>query len=361
MTKVLLIAGHGKRPNGSFDPGATGFISEGEHRYFRDTFFPAMKKYAPDNWEFHTAYNVFARGNLAQLAQGYDLVLEFHFDAAGSAARGGHLIIHPNARITTVIRRIRDVIGEMVGVRFSLNGERGFSGRTNLANPNRAHAAGLNYALLELGFGTNQEDARILREYVDDYARELVAAITQEDFKPTNPQKQAQSIPSEPKSISQLADEVNAGRWGVGEERRRKLEEAGHDYRAVQNEVNRRAGIEPERTEPSFVRLVVDGSFGPLTTRRLQEVLGTEVTGIIGGQSRHAITNNIHSVQFGTGGSMVVREMQRRLNVTVDGSFGPQTLRALQRRMGTQVTGAISPSNSAVVKELQRRLNRGTF
>lgn len=89
--------------------------------------------------------------------------------------------------------------------------------------------------------------------------------------------------------------------------------------------------------------------------------MGTQVTRIIGGQSRHPITNNIAAVQFGTGGSMLVREVQRVLEVTVDGSFGPNTLRALQRRMGTPETGEISRTNSAVVKELQRRLNLGMF
>ena len=109
---------------------------------------------------------------------------------------------------------------------------------------------------------------------------------------------------------------------------------------------------------------MIDGSFGPATTRRLQEVLGTQVTGAIGGQQRTAITENIASVQFGSGGSMVVREMQRRLNLPSNqrgGLFGPLTLRALQSRMGTPVTGAISRTNSAVVKELQRRLNQNRF
>jgi len=112
---------------------------------------------------------------------------------------------------------------------------------------------------------------------------------------------------------------------------------------------------------PQVTQLAIDGSWGPATTRRLQQVLGTPADGVISGQYRNAITNNIHSVRFGTGGSLMVREMQRRLSVRVDGYFGPITLRALQRRMGTPVTGAISRTNSAVVKELQRRLNQNRF
>lgn len=42
------------------------------------------------------------------------------------------------------------------------------------------------------------------------------------------------------KSISQLADEVIRGDWGNGNERKRRLQAAGYDYNAVQAEVNRR-------------------------------------------------------------------------------------------------------------------------
>ena len=120
----------------------------------------------------------------------------------------------------------------------------------------------------------------------------------------------------------------------------------------------------PAPKAPIYTILKVDGSWGPATTRRLQQVLGTQVTGTIGGQVRNSITANIHSVQFGTGGSMVVREMQRRMGFTgrdVDGLFGPKTLTALQRRMGTPPTGAISPRGSAVVTAMQRRLNENRF
>lgn len=120
-------------------------------------------------------------------------------------------------------------------------------------------------------------------------------------------------------------------------------------------------GVEVAAPKPSFTKLSVDGAWGPATTRRLQQVLGSTVDGIISGQSAHAITRNIAGVRFGTGGSNLVRAMQRRMNVSADGSFGPGTLKALQRRMGTPVTGAISKSGSTVVKELQRRLNNNTI
>ncbi len=48
------------------------------------------------------------------------------------------------------------------------------------------------------------------------------------------------SPPPPEKSVGELADEVLAGMWGNGDERRERLTAAGYDYTAVQAEVNRR-------------------------------------------------------------------------------------------------------------------------
>ena len=48
------------------------------------------------------------------------------------------------------------------------------------------------------------------------------------------------------KPISQVADEVIAGKWGNGDERKQKLESAGYSYALVQAEVNRKLNTTPE-------------------------------------------------------------------------------------------------------------------
>lgn len=44
---------------------------------------------------------------------------------------------------------------------------------------------------------------------------------------------------TEKKTVEELANEVLAGKWGNGDERKRLLTESGYDYNAVQDEVNR--------------------------------------------------------------------------------------------------------------------------
>ena len=48
---------------------------------------------------------------------------------------------------------------------------------------------------------------------------------------------------NEKKSIKEIALEVKAGKWGNGEERKKKLIDAGYDYEQVRKEVNRLYGI----------------------------------------------------------------------------------------------------------------------
>lgn len=120
--------------------------------------------------------------------------------------------------------------------------------------------------------------------------------------------------------------------------------------------------IDPEQYfKQSLVNLTVDGSWGGQTTRALQSVLGTPVDGVISNQVKNRVTENIHSVTYGKGGSLLIKKMQQVLKVRIDGYIGEETTKALQRRMGTPVTGGISKKGSAVVKEMQRRLNENRF
>lgn len=105
--------------------------------------------------------------------------------------------------------------------------------------------------------------------------------------------------------------------------------------------------------------LAIDGSWGPATTRRLQEVLNCAIKdGIISGQIKNRANQSIPSIQFGHGGSDVIRALQALLGVPLDGNFGPLTCLALQKRMTTIQDSIISPVSDCV-KEMQRRLNAG--
>ncbi|SFB91074.1 LysM domain-containing protein [Alkalibacterium subtropicum] len=215
-------------------------------------------------------------------------------------------------------------------------------------------AKGRDFNVIDLEHANPKVDARTLQ------IGQMINIPGKEEERATEEEKKSPAYHGN--SIQKYLESI--GEDGSFAARKRRAEELGiKGYKGTAAQNLQLLGIIRDGNKPpqNVAKIAVDGSWGQATTKRLQQVLGTPVTGLIGGQSRHAVTNNIPSVRFGTGGSAVIREMQRRLKVTVDGSFGPGTLRALQRRMGTPVTGAISRTNSSVVKEMQRRLNENRF
>jgi hypothetical protein len=109
--------------------------------------------------------------------------------------------------------------------------------------------------------------------------------------------------------------------------------------------------------------LAVDGSWGPATTRALQELMGTTVDGVISHQYKQSGVNypGLHSAQWDDSliGSNLIRAMQAVLGIEQDGLCGRDTITALQQRMGTGVDGVISTPYSNMVAEMQRRLKAG--
>lgn len=115
--------------------------------------------------------------------------------------------------------------------------------------------------------------------------------------------------------------------------------------------------------EESTVKAIsVDGVWGPELTKRLQEIFKTGVDGVISDQpmSNKKYCAGIAAAEWSgklSGGSDLIKAMQRWAGVTADGYIGPQTIRALQKKLGTPVDGVISYP-SAMVRALQEWCNR---
>ena len=118
----------------------------------------------------------------------------------------------------------------------------------------------------------------------------------------------------------------------------------------------------------SSAKISEDGWWGPKTTTRLQQYLGTPVDGIVSNQyaTYKAKNPGLQSNTWqwksnpGKNGSDMVRALQRKLGVTADGFIGPNTIKALQKKLGTSQDGCCS-GPSDVVKALQKALNNNKF
>lgn len=128
---------------------------------------------------------------------------------------------------------------------------------------------------------------------------------------------------------------------------------------------------EAQPAEPSApssgAELDVDGLWGPATTLALQKALDAPYKdGIISRQQsaqRKYLAACVDGWEWGTGyaeGSQTIELLQRKVGAPADGVMGPNTVRYLQKHLGTFIDGYLDDP-SPCVKEMQRRLNAGTF
>lgn len=116
---------------------------------------------------------------------------------------------------------------------------------------------------------------------------------------------------------------------------------------------------------PKPPKLDVDGFAGTATTRALQALAGNPQDGVISGQPKsirttesigRVLDKHWPTIQYGSGGSLVIAWLQKQCGVKVDRFFGRQTVSALQRKLGVSVDGSPGPRT---VKALQQAINNG--
>lgn len=124
--------------------------------------------------------------------------------------------------------------------------------------------------------------------------------------------------PAEPdasKSITDIANEVLAGSWGNGDDRKNRLEAAGYDYQTVQNEVNRLAGKtstpKPSKSVTEVAKEVINGQWGNGSDRRIAlenagynySEVQNKVNELVGGSSSDltSVARDVIAGKYGNG------------------------------------------------------------
>ena len=64
------------------------------------------------------------------------------------------------------------------------------------------------------------------------------------------------------KSNAEIANEVIAGKWGNGAERKERLTDAGYNYSEIQEIVNGKLGVNPNKSVDEIAREVIHGDWG---------------------------------------------------------------------------------------------------
>lgn len=96
-------------------------------------------------------------------------VLELHMDSGVASARGAHVIIDADFEPDAYDKALAAFISSIFPGRSNT-----IVKRNNLANPNRAQAAGINYRLMECGFISNAGDVEIFNSKMDEIAKGIL-------------------------------------------------------------------------------------------------------------------------------------------------------------------------------------------
>ena len=306
MAHLYYIAGHGDG-----DPGAVGNGYQEAERV--RALASALKSAGGDQVTIlDTNRNWYADGGINNLSIPKDAcLLEGHMDSGVSTARGGHVIIKGGYQADEYDVALANMLSEILPGRADM-----IVGRSDLANPRRAAARGINYRLVEFGFITNATDVEIFCKNINEIAAEVVKCF----------------------SITPTGNRVEI------------------------------SSQQPTTAAPGV--LAIDGSCGPATVRKWQSVMSTIVDGVISGQLiPDQVTYwrpNLYDgcVTYGGYGSDLIRAVQIQLRLegrysgSIDGLLGPATIRGIQAHYGLAQDASFGP---ATVRALQTALNQGRF
>ncbi len=249
--KLYIIAGHGAGDNGACK---NGFQEAERVRVLAQR----IKDFGGDNVMLHDfALNSYKSNTIGKgLVPKGSLILELHLDSAISkSAKGGHIIIHKKFNADNYDNALAKMISTMFPGRSKT-----IVGRSDLANVNRAANMGYNYRLMECCFISNADDIAKFNANMDELAKKILGcfgiAIKETEKKP---------VATTLKTLSEVAQEVLNGKWGNGEERKKKLTDAGYDYNKVQAEVNKLVNgttAPAKKSNEEIAREVIAGKWG---------------------------------------------------------------------------------------------------
>lgn len=251
MKKLYVIPGHGAGDNGACKNG----FKEAERVR---TLAQKIKDFGGADVELCDFKLNSYRSNLIGkgLVPKDSLILELHLDSSiFKTAKGGHVIIHKEFKPDNYDEALAKMISDMFPGRSEI-----IVGRTDIANVNRSASKGYNYRLMECCFISNADDIKKFNANIDELAKGILSCfdITANET-------------TEKKSITEVAKEVIAGKWGNGATRKNKLTQAGYDYIKVQAEVEKllKGNSTPKKkSNEEIAREVILGKWGNGAVRK---------------------------------------------------------------------------------------------
>ena len=169
----------------------------------------------------------------------------------------------------------------------------------------------------------SQKDAYIQR--AQKWYDQMVNGTASSETKPSQPAK---------KSISEVAKDVIAGKYGNGADRQKKLEAEGYNYAEVQAEVNRQLGVTTtaKKSIDEIAQEVINGKWGNGNDRKNRLTQA--------GYDYNAVQSKVNALLGASGGS-TMSARQFALEVWNEGKHGTgATRQAEAKRLGVDYNEA---------------------
>ena len=251
----LVICGHGQGKN-VYDSGAVNrSLNITEAKKVRE-LASLMAQHATKT-HFITDKNVYDFKNIVSISKGYESVTELHFNSFNGQAQGTEVLIKEGFTPDSLDTALKNVLEKYFKAR-------GFKFVDWLYNANAMANTGISYRLIEVCFIDNNADMAIYEKNKHVIARELMEVIEgrkiSENPKPTpKPTPKAQASVNG-LGIEQLATDTVNGKYGNGDERKKKL---GKLYDSVQIVINERFKvISASESHRLLAKEVLKGNLG---------------------------------------------------------------------------------------------------
>lgn len=293
---------------------------------------------------------------------GADIFISIHFNAGGGYGWEDFIF---NGTVGNNTRKLQNDIHEAIKPVLTKHGMKNRGKKTaNFSVLRQTNAPAI---LIEGGFVDTTDNAVLKKaDYKKDVATGLANGVQSylglKADSPIRPgtSKPSTSKPSGQKSVSAVAKEVIAGKWGVGAERTRKLSTAGYDASAVQSEVNKQLSVSKPKPVPSkksnttIAKEVIAGKWGAGNDRikKLRDAgynstaIQSEVNKQLGTskKSNVEVAKEVIAGKWGTGS-----ERTRKLNAA------GYNANAVQSEVNKQLGASKKPakkSNATIAKEV---------
>ena len=268
--KISVCIGHGKSQSGQYDSGA---VASGYQEF---KLARAIGKYLKQELSKYNCtvdlINYDGDKNLAERikyvnSKGYDLNMELHLNAGGGT--GPEVYYKHNSKQG---KALATAISKSIATNLGLK-DRG--AKTKLVSGQDYFGCVreikcMSFLVETVFIDTKGDRDKVIYASGQEQCAKAIATAVAKYYglgrkETPKPAPSPKPTPSPKKSNTEIAKEVIQGKWGNGAERKKRLEDAGYDYAAVQKEVERLLAEQKKPAKKSVdevAREVIAGKWG---------------------------------------------------------------------------------------------------